>query len=437
MKRIFLTTLALLLGFLTEAQLPSNARLIAGLPDYYFNFVMEDWLYYSDNVLRPYYISDVLKPQGDSLVTAIRLCDSMEYLQNIYYYPYFHKIIVFAFPKKSAYNNEDVIDVPYAKLITINTKTSDTLVNILEAKKKNEEVYNGISFNRILLFNNLIKYSISYMSDDYKFLAYMLTPETGEEDTIPKNLFPDHICIGGSSICVYCNYSNDYLHIPNHNNKLYFGEQNITSFINPPGLQNLYNAGILVNNPRVMLVSSYKNGSIILRIQDKKLHKWNELSLPVDTSLLNQNIYNRFFFKNFGDWLAGRRGDPQDAPEDYKYIGEELWNDTIKIPYSPPVKYMMYTFYYVRQPYEEGILPRIYCDDELYLYNIPTGKLISWHTGQVDSEILNVRKDTVYYRVYDAIYAAPIIDNEKLGKPKLLIRHKYIPAVHWMYFEGE
>ena len=426
MKRIFLTTLALLLGFLTEAQLPSNARLIAGTPDY-FNFTGE-WM--NNN----YYVIDILKPQGDSLVPVMKLCDSLDYVWGIYHYSYCSRIVAVVLPKSNAYEMFPG-NPKYGKLITINTKDSDTTINILPQTKtiKGEKYMLSLRIYPVT-YTDSLRYYITYLNRKAIFF-YFLTPETGKMQMATQNVFPNHFCTGGYSTCIYFQKNSDedylYFNIDKKDNKVHFYALNFTFVpIDQKYLQNLYYGYVSVNNPRVMVVSfADKDKNLTTIVQDKETHNWRELKID--------NFWVDMYFQNYGDWLTCGAGSPVLTSE--KYIGQDQWRDTVfgtdnsETPYSPSIMEIMYENCGRVGP------PRVrfYRNVTLYLYHIPTGKLISWHTGQVDSEILNVRKDTVYYRVYDAIYAAPIIDGERLGTPKLLIRHKYIPAVHWMYFEGE
>jgi hypothetical protein len=70
----------------------------------------------------------------------------------------------------------------------------------------------------------------------------------------------------------------------------------------------------------------------------------------------------------------------------------------------------------------------------LYLFNTDTEKYIEWSTGQGDSEILLVQDETVYYRVFDRIYKAPIVDGERLGESELLVEDsQVVPSIHWAF----
>jgi hypothetical protein len=70
----------------------------------------------------------------------------------------------------------------------------------------------------------------------------------------------------------------------------------------------------------------------------------------------------------------------------------------------------------------------------LVLDNLEDGRRINLNTGQVDSEILTVRKDgLVLYRMNDSIFAAQIEGN-KLSKPTLIVRDEDVPGVHWVFW---
>lgn len=72
-------------------------------------------------------------------------------------------------------------------------------------------------------------------------------------------------------------------------------------------------------------------------------------------------------------------------------------------------------------------------EGDLFIYHVATKQKISWNTGHGDSEILLLQDETVYYRVYDKIYKAQIINHNKLGQSKLLIQSPIINDVHWMF----
>lgn len=83
----------------------------------------------------------------------------------------------------------------------------------------------------------------------------------------------------------------------------------------------------------------------------------------------------------------------------------------------------------------------LYYPGELILYHIPTQQKISWITfengkPQGDSEVLLIRNETVYYRVNDVVYEAPIINYRELGESKLLIKDKRVSDIHWAFFSN-
>jgi hypothetical protein len=74
----------------------------------------------------------------------------------------------------------------------------------------------------------------------------------------------------------------------------------------------------------------------------------------------------------------------------------------------------------------------------LFLYNVETKKYIEWKTlengrPQGDSEVLLVQDETVYYRINDKIYKAPIENGNKLGNSKLLVQDDRVRDIHWAF----
>jgi hypothetical protein len=70
----------------------------------------------------------------------------------------------------------------------------------------------------------------------------------------------------------------------------------------------------------------------------------------------------------------------------------------------------------------------------LHLYNIETERLDTIVTNQGDSEILLVENNTVYYRVTDRLYSAPITD-EGIGAAALIAKDDLIRDSHWAFIK--
>jgi len=136
--------------------------------------------------------------------------------------------------------------------------------------------------------------------------------------------------------------------------------------------------------------------------------------------------------RTYGDWFAGVVVDDiRDLPENIKRIpisGEKYWiNEKSEWGDPPSMRFKELLIY----PY--GIL---------FLYNHKTGAYIEWDAlengeHQGDSEIILVQDDTVYYRINNKIYKAPIVNGEKLGEPELLVTDSRVPDIHWAFIAVE
>jgi hypothetical protein len=124
----------------------------------------------------------------------------------------------------------------------------------------------------------------------------------------------------------------------------------------------------------------------------------------------------------YGCWLAGVVQDSRGYDTRYfhsKVSPGKAERDSV---------YMEYSFDDWANNYD------VYRPGILYLFNTDTEKYIEWSTGQGDSEILLVQDETVYYRVFDKIYKAAIVDGEKLGRPALLAKDsRVVPSIHWAF----
>lgn len=70
----------------------------------------------------------------------------------------------------------------------------------------------------------------------------------------------------------------------------------------------------------------------------------------------------------------------------------------------------------------------------LHLYDVNTERLYTIATNQADSEILLVEDQTVYYRVSDRLYSAPVTE-KGIGTARLLATGDLIQDAHWAFIK--
>ena len=56
-----------------------------------------------------------------------------------------------------------------------------------------------------------------------------------------------------------------------------------------------------------------------------------------------------------------------------------------------------------------------------------------FHTGQEDSEILQVKGDIVLYRINDTIYQAKIV-GDQLKDSTMVVKDEDVPEIHWAFW---
>ena len=71
---------------------------------------------------------------------------------------------------------------------------------------------------------------------------------------------------------------------------------------------------------------------------------------------------------------------------------------------------------------------------KLHLYDVETERVFPIATNDGDSEVLLVDEGTVYYRVSDRIYAAPISD-KGVGLARLVTTDEVIRDAHWAFIK--
>jgi hypothetical protein len=127
----------------------------------------------------------------------------------------------------------------------------------------------------------------------------------------------------------------------------------------------------------------------------------------------------------YGHWLTGAIQDRSDRS--VKYF---LWD---KISPGKVARDSVH----IEDSFDEWTKNGFYRPGILYLFNTDTEKYIEWHTNQGDSEILLVQDEVVYYRVFDVIYKAPIINGEQLDKSELLVKdNQVVPYIHWAFIRN-
>lgn len=156
-------------------------------------------------------------------------------------------------------------------------------------------------------------------------------------------------------------------------------------------------------------------GHLSVYIHDRVLNKWTELHTDATVP------YAR---RVFGPWLATiverwRPGDPANA-ESPGCDNERNWGTRL----MPNV----------REAYACGQTTDVYIPGALTLDNLIDRRRIEIHTGQEDSEILDVRSDgLVLYRVNDSIYSAQI-EGDNLSAPTLVVKDDDVPEIHWAFW---
>ncbi len=171
---------------------------------------------------------------------------------------------------------------------------------------------------------------------------------------------------------------------------------------------------IFVNNNDVLALilseSRVKNktglGYTPFHILDKKNNKWHTMQFQG----------GRTGVRGFGPWLAGYVADEERSVPGIKK-GERRREDMRKS--GTPSAWRFEDF-------------KIYSPGILFIYNVLSNKKYSIETGQMDSEVLLVEDNNVYYRVNDEIYQAKI-GEKKIETGTLIVKDEAVHDIHWAF----
>lgn len=429
MKKGLLFFIFIMAVLWTKGQLPDNIRFIAGYPNYEYDL--------AGGEINEVYTAAILKRQGDSLVQDMLLCDSLNILSYLRYY-YSNHIITALLAQKENKDNS-IADLGY-RIIMLDTRTMDTTIIVIP---KTVSVY-GVQYKllssafSVLSDNENLSYALEYFNFDLpkkgskpRLIDYNINPSNHKLEISNPIQFRKIIASGSSATpYLFNNRRGDGVILKSdmENNLLRIASgldvDSIYPLVLPKEfkLPSIYGATVIINNPKMeaMYFYEYTDSSMICRILNKKTQEWDKLDLIAPGS------GGKLIMKDFGNWIVGcnRVSTGHPNPKVNQLPGQDAWKNQSTI-YSPST-------YKLLDEYEH-----FYAEGYLYFYNIDTKNYIEWNTKQADSEILMVRNDTVYYRKYDAIYMAPIIDGKKLGKSILLISSKEVPSIHFIFFKGE
>jgi hypothetical protein len=167
------------------------------------------------------------------------------------------------------------------------------------------------------------------------------------------------------------------------------------------------NALILINDSHSFVISLTQEKAYRILVFRKGDQTWHTLPIPSER---HPNV------RGFGKYIAGLEVQDRN-PGNPRSPGEEKW------PTKPRRT----------GPDLTGRVREVY-PGKLHVYDVDTERVFSITTNQGDSEILLIENSTVYYRVNDQIYAAPITERG-LGRGRLLATDEAIRDAHWAFLK--
>lgn len=432
MKKVILYLICILTGTISFAKY-ENLRLVAGYPD-------SDYYDYNQKYVS---ISAILRIDGDSLIEEIALSDSSHILFFVRMYQEYDELFALSVQRGKGSMSQLFADSATSQLYVVNTKTLER--NVFDIPYFVVEY--DIKYNVLVFDTNIIK------NDDTMCLVFKCMNFDLPEDTnIPSKIYYSLNISTGSfektGISVYRNIITNNRKIifkdvsdgtrlrgdstingfsmmaPKHYGKNLFLDRPIAELrINKQFLRN--GGGLMLNTDSVMVISFYGDGDRDNgRMRVRTFYVYNKVNMQWSPVQIKSN---RIIIEYHQGYICGHQN-----VDTYDWgafnIKREYWTKP-QTKYGPSyvaTKDYDSDWYENRAPYSNG---------DLFLYHVNTKNKIEWNTGHGDSEILLVKDEVVYYRVYDKIYCAKIIDHKSLDTPELIIQNTLVGDVHWAFFK--
>lgn len=405
-----------------------DLRFVAGYPD-------PDYDYDYD----PHYVnvSGILRMDGDSLIEETALSDSAHILIYIRQYPEYDKL--FAFSSERDGNRQFCSKTAASKLYVIDTKTLEKHIidipfSIIEDDTKYELMPLRTKTNTVFLDGDLY---IAYgcINLEKKIRSYFLqNTSNGNLEVVKPAIYRNVVVNNGrfmfhevdekidltadtvsKALCVPINRHNVYplfyVNLPLDVDKASTGDKVWTQ--------------LCINTDDIMILYFYEKETDESGMYIKKLRIWDKMKKEWSSMVINSDNID---FEYHDGYIMGNFNVSTDDVKILTRRNYAYWT-------KPMTKYGPYyapgwnykSEWQTQAPYSEG---------DLFLYHVDSQNMIQWNTGHGDSEILMLKDECVYYRVYDKIYKAPIINHKALGEPELIIQNTLIGDVHWMFQIG-
>lgn len=426
MKKILFLVL-LITNVVCQAQDISKYRFVAGHPntDYDFDY---DPDYVS--------VSGILRIDGDSLIEETALSDSAHILFYIRQYPEYDKLFAFSC-ERDKNSHQQLSATAASKLYVIDTKTLEKKeFDIPFSLKENGIEYEIVPTGTQIVFVNG-NLNLIFKCSNYEKelrLYYSLNTTNGKFEKVEPEIYrnvmvnnerllfrrvSDGMVMKGDTVL-------NALRIATPK---YYGNPIFTDNL-PPGIKiNPKTAawaggGLILNTEGIMVLYFYEEEKGEDMINMRKLHVLDKASGEWSSFSINSN---RVLIEYHNGYILGHLR--VDTSKSLLPFNNTYWTKPMTQygpHYAPTWDYK--SEWRQLAPYSEG---------DLFLYHVETQNMIQWNTGHGDSEILMLKDEHVYYRVYDKIYKAPIIDHKELGEAELVIQNILVGDVHWMFQVGE
>jgi hypothetical protein len=257
-------------------------------------------------------------------------------------------------------------------------------------------------------------YTVGNPKPDVLVATWLFSAQSGSDVLLPKDCLPNFQWSGKSGT-VMVSGTEMYVRVGAEGKLIWAMTGDSFEIQSPPQLTSIQDRTytLSINNNKIAVLDPWESDPGNIYVMNKASGVWRTVSVPPNHRL-----------RAFGEWVAGIVGE-RNQNSLRESPGKEFRQKEKQSVTTDDGRRIDIT---VENMFEGGN----YYPGVLFAYNSKTERSYEIKTGQGDSEIILATNSTVYYRVNDTIFRAPL-EGLSLGKAVQIAKGPQIIQVHWAF----